>query len=172
VCDRLSLGVCWTGLLPRWPPHHWRWVAMARSHLTIWYIYREIQTFTYSSKGCAPDVQVSKKASTEVPTRVHVSGDANIYLFLGLILLFGTCIGRCEHFPIPLRDAHLTSRSQKSVNRNANPSIDEMCFNVSLSICIQVSTNIVSQVPSAPDPEQSGSLGRTPLRRVWAEEAA
>jgi hypothetical protein len=47
-----------------------------------------------------------------------------------------------------------------------------MCFNVSLSISIQVSTTNGSQLPSAPDPEQSSSLNRTPVRWVWAEEAA
>jgi hypothetical protein len=41
ACYRLSLGVCWTCLLPGCPPHHWRWVAVPRSGLTAWYVYRE-----------------------------------------------------------------------------------------------------------------------------------
>jgi hypothetical protein len=32
-------------------------------------------------------------------------------LCLGLVLLLGTCVGRCELLPTPLRDAHLTSRT-------------------------------------------------------------
>jgi hypothetical protein len=47
-----------------------------------------------------------------------------------------------------------------------------MCFNSSLSISIQVSTTIGSQLLSAPDPKQSSSLGQTPVRWVWVEEAA
>jgi hypothetical protein len=43
-------------------------------------------------------------------------------------------------------------------------------FNFSLSISIQVSTTIESQLLSAPDPEQSSSLDRTLVRWVWAEE--
>jgi hypothetical protein len=91
-----------------------------RSGLTDCYVYRDMRTVTYLSKGCAPNVQALRKASTEAP----------------------------------------------------NMSKDEMCFNVSLSISIKVPTTIRSQLQSAPDMEQSSSLGQTPLRRVWAEEAA
>jgi hypothetical protein len=48
---------------------------------------------------------------------------------------------------------------------------DKIGFNLSLNISIYVSTTIGSQLLSAPDPEQSNSLRRTPVRRVWAEEA-
>jgi hypothetical protein len=93
-------------------------------------------------------------------------------LCLGLVLLLGTCIGRSELLPTPLRDAHLTFRPPRKVSTEApNLSKDEMCFNVSLSISIQVSTTIGSQLSSTPDPEQSRNLARTPLWRVWAEEA-
>jgi hypothetical protein len=47
-----------------------------------------------------------------------------------------------------------------------------MFFNISLSISIHVSTTIGSQLLSASDPEQSSSLGQTPVRWVWAEEVA
>jgi hypothetical protein len=53
-----------------------------------------------------------------------------------------------------------------------NLSKDKMCFNFSLSISTQVSTTIGSQLLSAPNPEQSSSLGWTPMRWVWDEEAA
>jgi hypothetical protein len=51
-----------------------------------------------------------------------------------------------------------------------NPSKDEMSFNFPLNISIQVSTIIGSQLLSAPDPEQSNSLGQNPVRWVWAKE--
>jgi hypothetical protein len=41
----------------------------------------------------------------------------------------------------------------------SNLSKDEMCFNFSLSISIQVSITIGSQLLSAPNPEQIISLG-------------
>jgi hypothetical protein len=91
---------------------------VSRSGLTALYVHREMQTVTYPSKGCAPDVQALRKVSTEA----------------------------------------------------SNLSKDEMCFNVSLSISIHVSTIIESQLSSAPDLEQSSSLGQTPIERVWAEE--
>jgi hypothetical protein len=47
-----------------------------------------------------------------------------------------------------------------------------MYFNFSLSIFIYISSTIRSQLLSTPDPEQSSSLSRTPVRWVWAEEAA
>jgi hypothetical protein len=46
-----------------------------------------------------------------------------------------------------------------------------MCFNLSLNISIYVSTTIESQLLSVLDPEQSSSLGWTPVRWVWAEKA-
>jgi hypothetical protein len=48
-----------------------------------------------------------------------------------------------------------------------------MCFNFSLNISIQVSTTTESQLPSAPDPEQSSSLPWLyPIEKVWAVEVA
>jgi hypothetical protein len=47
-----------------------------------------------------------------------------------------------------------------------------MSFNFSMSISIQVSTTIGSQLMSAPGPEQTSPLGWTPVRWVSAEEAA
>jgi hypothetical protein len=52
-------------LLPKCPPHRSRWVAVPRSGLTASYVYRETRTVTYPSKGCTPDVQALRKASTE-----------------------------------------------------------------------------------------------------------
>jgi hypothetical protein len=60
---------------------------------------------------------------------------------------------------------------RKASIESPNPSKDEMHFNFSLIISIQVSTIIGAQLLNALDLEQSSSLGRTPVRWVWAEEA-
>jgi hypothetical protein len=41
-----------------------------------------------------------------------------------------------------------------------------------MNISIYVSITIGSQLPSAPDPEQSSTLGRTPVRWVRTKEVA
>jgi hypothetical protein len=60
---------------------------------------------------------------------------------------------------------------RKASTESPNLSKDEMHFNFSMIISIQVSTIIGSQLLSALNLEQSSSLGRTPVRWVWAEEA-
>jgi hypothetical protein len=60
---------------------------------------------------------------------------------------------------------------RKPLTEAPHLSKDEMCFNLSLSISVQVSTTIGSHLLSAPDPKQSSSLSWTLVRRVWAEEA-
>jgi hypothetical protein len=59
---------------------------------------------------------------------------------------------------------------RKASTEALNLSKDEMCFNFSLSISIWISTTIGSQPLDTPDPKQSSSLGRTPVRWVWAEK--
>jgi hypothetical protein len=59
----------------------------------------------------------------------------------------------------------------KALTEVPNLSKDEICFNLSPSISIQISTTIGSQLLSAPDLKQSSSLGQTPVRWVWVEEA-
>jgi hypothetical protein len=72
----------------------------------------------------------------------------------------------------PTKGCTLDVQATRKVSTEApNLSKHEICFNFSLSISIQVFTAIGSQLLSAPDPEQSSSLGRTPVRWVWAEEA-
>jgi hypothetical protein len=60
---------------------------------------------------------------------------------------------------------------RKASTDASNLNKDEMCFNFSQSISIQVSTTIGSQLPSTPDMKLSSFLGWTPVRWVWAEEA-
>jgi hypothetical protein len=47
----------------------------------------------------------------------------------------------------------------KALTEVPNLSKDEICFNLSPSISIQISTTIGSQLLSAPDLKQSSSLG-------------
>jgi hypothetical protein len=73
----------------------------------------------------------------------------------------------------PTKECTLDVQAPRKASTEApNLSKDEICFNFSLSISIWVSTTIGSQFLSVSDPEQSGSLGRTPVRWVWAEEVA
>jgi hypothetical protein len=53
------------GLLSEWPPHCRQLVAMFRSGLTTWYMYRETEMVTYPTKGFTIDVQAPRKALTE-----------------------------------------------------------------------------------------------------------
>jgi hypothetical protein len=48
---------------------------------------------------------------------------------------------------------------RKAPTEAPNLSKDEICFNLSLSISIQVSTIIGSQLLSAPNPEHSSEVG-------------
>jgi hypothetical protein len=91
-------------------------------------------------------------------------------LCLDLVLLLGTCIERRKLLLTPIRDAPDIQAPRKVSTEASNPSKDEMCFNVSLSISIQVSTTIGSKLSSALNPKQSSSLGQTPLRRVCTEK--
>jgi hypothetical protein len=57
-------------------------------------------------------------------------------LRLGLVLLLGTCVGRRELLPTPLRGTHGMFRPQQKASAEVpNPSKDEMYYNYSLSIC-------------------------------------
>jgi hypothetical protein len=59
---------------------------------------------------------------------------------------------------------------RKASTEAFNLSKDEICFNLSLRISIRVSITIGSQLLSVPDHEHSSSLGRTPVRWVWANK--
>jgi hypothetical protein len=64
-------------------------------------------------------------------------------LLLGLVLLLGTCVGRLELLPTPLRGAHGMSRPQEKTSVEvSNLCNGEMCSNYSLSICPYVSATI------------------------------
>jgi hypothetical protein len=68
---------------------------------------------------------------------------------------------------------HSGCPSPRKVSTEApNLSKGEMSFNFSLSISIQVSTTVGSQLLSMLNAKQSSSLGRTQVRWVWVEEAA
>jgi hypothetical protein len=69
---RLSLGVCWVGLLLGCLPHRQRWVATPRSGLTAWYVRRETQTVTYPAKGAHDMSRPQEKRQQKCPIWVRV----------------------------------------------------------------------------------------------------
>jgi hypothetical protein len=80
---------------------------------------------------------VSVEQVCSLGASLTVSGGS---LRLGLVLLLGTCVGRRELLPTPLRGGTRHVQAPRKASAEAsNPSKGEMCFNLSLNISFQVS---------------------------------